>query len=101
MRTYYFLLQKADGGKGMIKNIIDFLIKLSNLFNYIAENLRKLSLHEEYYVYVPTNNKPRYIHKNYISAKNEAIRLTDKIPSGEYIEILQIVNRFEGEKIPF
>ena len=85
----------------MIKNIIDFLTKLSNIFCYMAENLRKLNLHEEYYVYVPSNNKPRYIHKNYKSAKVEAERLRDKLTIDEYVEVLQIVNRFDGINPPF
>lgn len=85
----------------MIKNIIDFLTKLSNIFCYMAENLRKLNLHEEYYVYVPSNNKPRHIHKSYKSARNEAERLRNKLSIDEYVEVLQIVNRFEGINLPF
>ena len=85
----------------MLKNTIDLLVKLSNIFQYMAENLRRLNLHEEYYVYVPTNQKPRHIHKNYKSARAEAERLRDKLTLDEYVEILQIVNRFEGFNPPF
>ena len=85
----------------MVKHTINFLVKLSNIFQYIADGLRKLNLHEEYYVYVPTNQKPRHIHKNYKSARAEAERLRDKLTLDEYVEILQIVNRFEGFNPPF
>ena len=85
----------------MIKNIIDFLTKLSNICVYIAESIRNLNLHEEYYVYVPVNQKPRYIHKNYKSARAEAERLRDKLTIDERVEVLQIVNRFEGFLPPF
>lgn len=85
----------------MLKNIIDFLDKLSTSLTYIANSLRDLRLHEEYYVYVPSNNKPRYIHKSYKSARNEAERLRNKLSVDEYVEVLQIVNRFEGINLPF
>ncbi len=80
-----------------MKKIIDLLTKISNIFAYIAEFLRKSQFHEEYYVYVPNNDKPRYIHKSYKSARDEARRLKSKLSSCDFIEILQIVNRFEGE----
>ena len=85
----------------MVKHTINFLVKLSNIFQYIADGLRKLNLHEEYYVYVPSNNKPRHIHKSYKSARAEAERLCDKITCMEQVEILQIVNKFEGHQLPF
>lgn len=85
----------------MVKHTINFLVKLSNIFQYIADGLRKLNLHEEYYVYVPSNNKPRHIHKSYKSARNEAERLRNKLSIDEYVEVLQIVNRFEGINLPF
>lgn len=85
----------------MVKHTINFLVKLSNIFQYIADHLRKLNLHEEYYVYVPSNYKPRYIHKSYKSARDEAERLRDKLTFDEYVEVLQVVNRFEGINPPF
>lgn len=85
----------------MVKHIINFLVKLSNIFQYMAQSLRNLNLHEEYYVYVPSNYKPRYIHKSYKSARDEAERLRDKLTIDEYVEVLQIVNRFEGSNPPF
>ena len=85
----------------MIKNTINFLTKLSNILQYMAGSLRRLNLHEEYYVYVPTAQKPRHIHKDYKSARAEAERLRDKLTLDEYVEILQIVNRFDGFKPPF
>lgn len=85
----------------MLRKTIDFLDKLSTTLTYIANSLRDLRLHEEYYVYIPSNNKPRYIHKNYKSAKVEAERLRDKLTIDEYVEVLQIVNRFDGINPPF
>lgn len=85
----------------MTKNIIDFLTKLSNILTYLAETLRYTPFHEEYYVYVPSKNKPRYIHKNYRSARDEAERIFEKLDPWETIEILQVVNRFEKDEIPF
>lgn len=85
----------------MLRKTIDFLDKLSNSLTYIANSLRDLRLHEEYYVYIPSNNKPRYIHKSYKSARAEAERLCDKISCIEQVEILQIVNKFEGHQLPF
>ena len=46
----------------MIKNLIDFFTKLSNIFAYIANFLRDTQFHEEYYVYVPGRDKPRFVH---------------------------------------
>lgn len=85
----------------MLRKTIDFLDKLSTTLTYIANSLRDLRLHEEYYVYVPSNNKPRHIHKSYKSARNEAERLRNKLSMDEYVEVLQIVNRFEGINLPF
>lgn len=83
----------------MVENIIDFLVKISNIATYIANFLRERQLHEEYYVYVPSNNKPKYIHKSYKSAFQEANRLKEKVCCLESVEILQIVNRFYGNDI--
>ena len=85
----------------MSKKIIDFLVKFSNLLSYIAEMLRLSQFHEEYYVYVPNNNKPKYIHENYKSARQEAERLLNIVNPLETVEILQVVNRFQNEDIPF
>ncbi|MCD7740344.1 MAG: hypothetical protein LUH11_03240 [Candidatus Gastranaerophilales bacterium] len=87
--------------KNIIDSTIDFFVKLSNLANYVAEILRALNLHEEYYVYVPNANKPKYIHKNYKSAKQEAKRLASKLTALDSIEILQVVKRLNGDDIPF
>ncbi len=67
----------------------------------LADYLQNLNLENEFYVYVPGNNKPRYIHHSYKSAKQEAERLQNKLPSGEIIEILHIKERFKGTDIPF
>lgn len=86
----------------MNKHIIDFFVKISNLANYTAEFLREKQFHEEYYVYVPSNKKPKYIHKSYKGAKQEAQRLRDLVCPWESIEILQVVDRFCGDdEIPF
>ena len=85
----------------MIRNIINFLVKFSQLLNFMANTLRFLSLRDEYYVYVPSNNKPRYIHTSYKSAHKEAQRLREKIDDTEYVEILQIIDRFNGYNLPF
>lgn len=41
-----------------MKKLISFLIKLSNILNYIAIKLQEMNLKEEFYVYVPSANKP-------------------------------------------
>lgn len=84
----------------MTKFLIDFFTKLSNILAYIANFLRNTQFHERYYVYVPSNNKPRFIHNSYKSAKIEAERIYKMLHEEETVEILQIVNRFEPE-IPF
>lgn len=84
----------------MIKFLIDFFTKLSNILAYIANFLRNTQFHERYYVYVPTGNKPRFVHHSYESARQEAERIYKKLNKDETVEILQIVNSFEPE-IPF
>ena len=84
----------------MIKFLIDFLTKLSNILAYIANFLRVTPFHERYYVYVPTGNKPRFVHYSYKSARQEAERIYKKLNKDETVEILQVVNSFEPE-IPF
>ena len=84
----------------MTKDLIDFFTKLSNIFAYIANFLRNSQFHEEYYVYVPGKDKPRFVHHDYKSARQEAERLYYKLCEYETVEILQIVNKFEPE-IPF
>lgn len=84
----------------MIKNLIEFFTKLSNIFAYIANFLRDTQFHEEYYVYVPGRNKPRFVHYSYKSARQEAERIYEKLDRLEDVEILHIVNKFEPE-IPF
>ena len=84
----------------MIKILIDFFTKLSNILAYIADFLRDTQFHERYYVYVPTGNKPRFVHHSYKSARQEAERIYKKLNKDETVEILQIVNSFEPE-IPF
>lgn len=84
----------------MIKNLIEFFTKLSNIFAYIANFLRNTRFHEEYYVYVPGRNKPKFVHDSYKSARQEAERIYEKSDRLEDVEILQIVNRFNSE-IPF
>lgn len=56
----------------MTKFLIDFFTKLSNILAYIADFLRDTQFHERYYVYVPTGNKPRFVHHSYESALQEA-----------------------------
>lgn len=56
----------------MTKFLIDFFTKLSNILAYIADFLRDTQFHERYYVYVPTGNKPRFVHHSYESARQEA-----------------------------
>ena len=79
----------------MIKNLIEFFTKLSNIFAYIANCLRDTQFHEEYYVYVPGRNKPRFVHYSYKSARQEAERIYEKHDRHEDVEILQIVNRYD------
>lgn len=84
----------------MTKFLIDFFTKLSNILAYIANFLRNTQFHERYYVYVPTGDKPRFVHHSYKSARQEAERIYEKVNRDTTVEILQIVNRFEPE-IPF
>lgn len=84
----------------MIKFLIDFFTKLSNILAYIADSLRNTQFYERYYVYVPYRNKPRFIHHSYKSARQEAERIYNKLNKDETVEILQVVNSFEPE-IPF
>ena len=84
----------------MTKFLIDFFTKLSNILAYIANFLRNTQFHERYYVYVPTGDKPRFVHHSYKSARQEAERIYEKVNRDTTVEILQIVNRFEPE-MPF
>lgn len=81
-----------------MKKLINFLVHVSNTCSYIAEFLRSINLHEEYYVYVPSSDKPRVIHKTFESARSEAERLAEKL-NVERVEVLQVVKRYEN--IPF
>lgn len=89
----------------MKRNILNFLCKLNSIINYLIENLRLMETVEMgYYVYIPQMNKPKYIHSNYKSAKQEADRLykmfEDKNQSVD-IQILQIIKTEEVFGIPF
>ena len=80
---------------------VNFLTNSANILTYTAKILRQMNLHEEYYVYAPNDNKPKYLQENYKSAKIEAMRSKDKLTITNGIQILNIVNRFNWNNIPF
>ncbi|MBO5928377.1 MAG: hypothetical protein J6Q32_05970 [Clostridia bacterium] len=77
------------------------MLHISSLINNCATKLQEVSLKEQFYVFVPSADKPRVIHNTYKDAFNEARRLQDVVISGETIEILQVVKRLEAYGIPF
>lgn len=84
-----------------MKKLISLLIKLSNILNYIAIKLQEMNLKEEFYVYVPSANKPKYKHNTFLSAKKEAERIADKLTMSQEIEVLQVVYKTTGKELPF
>lgn len=77
------------------------LIKISKILNIIACKLQEICYREEFYVYVPSNNKPRYKHSDFKSARKEAERIADKLSFNEDIEVLQVVYKTTGYNPPF
>lgn len=84
-----------------MKKFINFLFLISNTINYIACILQDMNLHQEYYVYVPSNNKPTYKHRTFKAAEQEMFRLADKVSAIEDIEVLHVVKKIKGNDIPF
>lgn len=76
-----------------MNKIINILKRMSVFLNNIAEFLQNKTIIDEYYVYVPTRNKPKYIHTTYKSAKKEAERIQSDLCYGEKVEILQIIKK--------
>lgn len=84
-----------------MKKIILNLIKISNILNILARKLQEICYREEFYVYVPSNNKPKYKHNTFESARKEAERLAEKLSIDEDIEVLQVVYKTKGYQPPF
>ena len=84
-----------------MKKIILNLIKISNILNILACKLQEICYREEFYVYVPNNNKPKYKHNTFESARKEAERLAEKLSIDEDIEVLQVVYKTKGYQPPF
>lgn len=84
-----------------MKKIIKILIKISNILNILACKLQEICYREEFYVYVPSNNKPKYKHYTFESARKEAERIADKLSFNEDIEVLQVVYKRNGYNPPF
>lgn len=84
-----------------LRNLVKRLINISSLINCIACKLQELTLHEEFYVYVPSENKPKVKHKTFAMAQREAYRLQEIITDGMDIEVLQVVKKIKGNGIPF
>ena len=84
-----------------LKNLVKNIQRIASLLDCIALKISELSLKEEYYVYVPSNNKPRVKHSSFLAAKWEAERLATFLSVVEDIEILQVVQRINGNEPPF
>lgn len=84
-----------------MKIIVKILIRLSEIINILACKLEEITLREEFYVFVPLNNKPKYKHYTFESAKREAERLREFVTVGNDIEVLQVVYKTTGCDIPF
>ncbi len=84
-----------------MKKIILNLFKISNILNILACKLQEICCREEFYVYVPSNNKPKYKHNTFESARKEAERLAEKLSIDEDIEVLQVVYKTKGYQPPF
>lgn len=90
----------------------NFLLKLSDYLSKLAYFFKENDFKNKYYVYVPSNCKPRFIHNSFKSAREEALRLKKQFEeNAEYyntnIQILQIVEEIEPDfsvskdEIPF
>lgn len=84
-----------------LKWLIRTMLHISSFLSNCATKLQEVSLKEQFYVFVPSADKPRVIHNTYKAASKEAQRLQDIVISGETIEILQVVKRLEAYGIPF
>ena len=88
-----------------MKIIVNCLLKLSEILKYIAYEIRDFREPiPEYYVYIPTREKPRYRHPSFRGAKREAKRLAKKCTECESIEVLKVEYRIWGDnpdEIPF
>lgn len=85
----------------LLRKVVNTLINISNLINCIATKIQELSLREEFYVYVPSANKPRIKHSTFRLAEKEAYRLQEIVAYGDDIEILQVVKKIKGSGVPF
>lgn len=73
------------------------LFNISSILFDVAGRIQDLSNpKEEFYVYVPSRNKPKYKHSNFVSAKTEAKRLAENVSAFEEIEVLQVVYKQDG-----
>lgn len=92
-----------------MKKIADKLYKLANFIKLLADKLKEMSYRnlkepEMYYVYVPSREKPRYIHFNFKEADKEARRIKRKNQNKDNMDddvlVLQVVKEYPSE-IPF
>ena len=86
-----------------MKKLIQILLKISAITQYIAYKLQDIGFKQDYYVYVPTRNKPTFIHNSFVSAEMEARRIAKQCLEYQTIEILRVEKRLFGElpDIPF
>lgn len=85
-----------------IRKLVATMINISSAINVIACKIQEVTLKEEFYVFVPDADKPRYKHSTFEAALTEAKRLAEyRINAGTDIEILQVVKKLKGEVIPF
>lgn len=80
--------------------LYDFLKNTASILDFLAKIVLHLHFGQQYYVYVPTRDKPKFIHTSYLSAITEAKRLRKIINFDENVVILQIITKIEAE-IPF
>ncbi len=90
-----------------MNKICNFLIKLSKILFDTAYFLKDFRYHNEYYVFVPSKEKPKFVHSSFKNAEQEALRLKAKFEKEsnysmleDRIEILQIVKEY-APPIPF
>lgn len=84
-----------------MKKLSKLLFDISSILFDVAGKIQDLSNpKEEFYVYVPSRNKPKYKHSNFARAKEEANRLAENVSVFEKIEVLQVVYKQDGY-VPF
>lgn len=81
-------------------NLYNFFKKLATIFEFLANAIQYANFNPKYYVYIPSREKPKYIHTSYFSAIQEARRLKNIVGPDENVLVIQIITEL-GSDIPF